>query len=276
MAMKKRSSFILLLEHVHTMEELTDEEFGRFIRAYSDYVENGTEPEFSDRSMRMMWKMVKAFDEMNCLKYSNTSETRQEAGRQGALKRWNRKSDAIATDSKNSKNSNCHNANSKNSKNSNCHNANSKNSLSVSDSVSVSVSDSVSDSVSVIPPVGGIYNAAPSVDMELSKIVQHYQQEIGDFPRSALEKLQKWRQTYSTEMILLAIDRAAEAGKHSWNYVNGILSGWQRDGLRTPGDVAANEQQRQNRQRGKQPSETIDDQLARVMAKMDRERGFEK
>ena len=114
-----------------------------------------------------------------------------------------------------------------------------------------------------------------AVDVELSKIVQHYQQAVGDFPRSALDKLQKWRQEYSTEMILLAIDKATEAGKRSWNYINGILSGWKRDGLRTPGDVEANEQSRQSRPRGKQPTETVDDQLARVLAKMDRERGFE-
>lgn len=118
---KKRTSFILLLEHVRTMEELTDEEFGQFVRAYAAYVESGTEPEFSDRSMRMMWKTVKAFDEMNVQKYSNTSEARQEAGRKGAEKRW--KSDSKAIDA--------------NSKNSKCHFANSKNSLSVSESESV-------------------------------------------------------------------------------------------------------------------------------------------
>ena len=127
----KRSSFILLLEHVHTMEELTDAEFGAFIRAYAAYVEDGTEPTFPDRSMRMMWKTVKAFDEMNCEKYTNTSESRREAGRKGAQKRWN-----------------CHNANSKNS---NCHNANSKNSLSVSDSVSVSDIESIDASASPSP-----------------------------------------------------------------------------------------------------------------------------
>ena len=117
----KRSSFILLLEHVHTMEELTDAEFGAFIRAYAAYVEDGTEPTFPDRSMRMMWKTVKAFDEMNCEKYTNTSESRREAGRKGAQKRWN------------------------------CHNANSKNSLSVSDSVSVSDIESIDASASPSP-----------------------------------------------------------------------------------------------------------------------------
>lgn len=128
--MKKRSSFILLLEHVHTMEELTDAEFGQFVRAYATYVENGTEPDFTDRSMRMMWKTVKAFDEMNVQKYSSTSEARQESGRKGAEKRW--KSDSKTIDA--------------NSKNSNCHNANSKNSLSVSESESESVYKEISPS----------------------------------------------------------------------------------------------------------------------------------
>ena len=94
MAEKKRSSFILLLEHIHTMEELTDEEFGQFVRAYAAYVETGADPEFSDRSMRMMWKTVKAFDKMNTQKYSSTSEARSEAGKRGMKSRWGAKSEA--------------------------------------------------------------------------------------------------------------------------------------------------------------------------------------
>ena len=36
---KPRTSMILLLEHVHAMDDLTDEEFGAFIRNYAQYVE---------------------------------------------------------------------------------------------------------------------------------------------------------------------------------------------------------------------------------------------
>ena len=117
---KPRTSMILLLEHVHAMNELTDEEFGQFIRAYADYVENGIEPGFPDRSMRMMWKTIKSFDEANQHKYSLTVEARREAGRKGAEKRWNQNSKTMDANSKNSK----------------CHNANGKNSLYKSDSVS--------------------------------------------------------------------------------------------------------------------------------------------
>lgn len=140
--MKKRSSFILLLEHVHTMEELSDAEFGQFIRAYAAYVENGTEPDFPDRSMRMMWKTIKAFDELNCKKYVTTSEARREAGQKGAMMRWNSEQQSIANDSKNS----------------NCHFANGKNSL----SDSVSVSDSVSDSAKEIEDASASHSPAKS------------------------------------------------------------------------------------------------------------------
>ena len=204
MSMKKRGSFIMLLEHVHTMDELTDEEFGKFVRAYASYIETGVEPDFSDRSMRMMWKTVKAFDDMNCEKYESTSAARREAGKRGAMKRWAQESKSIANDNKNSK----------------CHFANSKNAL--------SVSDSESDSVVV---VDAATTAADSrTDSDLAEIVQHFQEVIGIFPRSALDKLQRWRGIYSVEIIRAAIDEAAENNVRKWRYVDGVLKGWQADG----------------------------------------------
>lgn len=83
---KPRTSMILLLEHVHAMDELTDEEFGAFIRNYAQYVETGLEPAYdNDRAMRMLWKVVKAFDDMNVQK----RQERIEKNRRSANKRWN-------------------------------------------------------------------------------------------------------------------------------------------------------------------------------------------
>lgn len=208
----------MLLEHVHTMDELTDEEFGKFVRAYASYIETGVEPDFSDRSMRMMWKTVKAFDDMNCEKYESTSAARREAGKRGAMKRWAQESKSIANDNKNSK----------------CHFANSKNAL--------SVSDSESDSVVV---VDAATTAADSrIASDLAEIVQHFQEVIGDFPRSALDKLQRWREVYPAEIIRAAIDEAAENNVRNWRYVDGVLKGWQADGVRTLGDVEARREAR--------------------------------
>lgn len=226
------------------------EQKGRIFEALLDFPE---QPEFEDPMLVMAWDFMADALEENDKKWDETREKRSAAGRKGAE----------ATNGKRQQNA----ANP-----ANADFAEQKQQSAANPTVSVNVNDTVN----VISPNGGVYKGTPAaVDVELSKIVQHYQQAVGDFPRSALDKLQKWRQEYSTEMILLAIDKATEAGKRSWSYINGILSGWKRDGLRTPGDVEANEQSRQARPRGKQPTETVDDQLARVLAKMDRERGFE-
>lgn len=216
----------MLLEHVHTMDELTDEEFGKFVRAYASYVETGVEPDFSDRSMRLMWKTVKAFDDMNCEKYKSTSAARREAGKRGAMKRWAQEGKGIANDNKNNK----------------CHFANSKNAL--------SVSDSESDSVAVVDTAT---TAADSrTDSDLAEIVQHFQRVIGELPPSAFDKLQRWREVYPAEIICKAFDEAAESGHRSWKYVERILKGWQADGVRTLGDVEA---RREARKKPEQPQE---------------------
>ena len=202
------------------MEELSDAEFGQFIRAYAAFVETGIEPNFSDRSLRIMWKTVRAFDQMNCQKYVKTSEARQEAGRKGAEKRWNLRQQSMASDSKNS----------------NCHFANSKNALSVSDSESVAVVDTTAATAST--------TAAPRTDSDLAEIVQHFHQVIGDFPRSALDKLRRYQETFPTEVICRAFDEAAENGVRKWRYIDGILKGWQADGVRTLGDVEARRESR--------------------------------
>lgn len=86
--------------------------------------------------------------------------------------------------------------------------------------------------------------AAPRTDSDLAHIVQHFQAEIGEFPRSALDKLQRYREAFSTELICKAIDEAAENGVRKWRYVDGILKGWQTDGVRTLGDVEARREAR--------------------------------
>lgn len=254
MAKDDKKSFVAYLDWFDALEEYSDAEVGQLMRALARYVQTGEEPSFTDRGMRGNWKFMRGATNRASEKWDETRKKRSEAGKRGNAKRWGTPENI---------------ANVANATNATDDIANIAN-------VAVSVSGSVSDNVSVSGSGSVIDCDHPAaVDVELSKIVQHYQQAVGDFPRSALDRLQKWRQEYSTEMILLAIDKAAEAGKRSWKYINGILSGWKRDGLRTPGDVAANEQNRQARPRGKQPAETVDDQLARVLAKMDRERGFE-
>ena len=86
--------------------------------------------------------------------------------------------------------------------------------------------------------------AASRTDSDLAEIVQHFQQVIGGFPRSALDKLQSYREVFPKELICRAFDEAAESGVRNWRYIDGILRGWQADGVRTLSDVEARREAR--------------------------------
>lgn len=213
MAEKKRSSFILLLEHIHTMEELTDEEFGQFVRAYAAYVETGAEPEFSDRSMRMMWKTVKAFDKMNTQKYSSTSEARSEAGKRGMKNRWGAKSEdnkekkAITNDNKNSK----------------CYFVSNKNNLSVSDSVSVSDSDSSSSK-----------DDSSYIGTRTTKsLVDFFRENIGRLSKTGEKELTGYIERMGADLVYAVMDKCADLGGSSWAYVRKALVEAERLGCKT-------------------------------------------
>ena len=234
MAQDDKKSFVAYLSWFDALEEYSDAEVGRLMRALARYAKTGEEPEFSDRGMRGNWKFMCSDVKRASEKWDETRKKRSNAGKRGMAKRWGKPDDITKITNDNNVNDDI-------------------------TKITVDVDVDVNGDVDVVKR-----DNTAAVDMELSKIVQHYQCAIGDFPRSALEKLQKWRQEYSTEMILLAIDKAAEAGKRSWNYINGILSGWQRDGIRTPGDVAANEQRRQEQPRGKQATESTAEAYANI------------
>ena len=232
MAQDDKKSFVAYLSWFDALEEYSDAEVGQLMRSLARYAKTGEEPEFSDRGMRGNWKFMCSDVKRASDKWDETRKKRSNAGKRGMAKRWGKPDDITKITNDNNVND---------------------------DITKITVDVDVDGDVDVVK-----HDNTAAVDMELSKIVQHYQRAIGNFPRSALEKLQKWRQEYSTEMILLAIDKAAEAGKRSWNYINGILSGWQRDGIRTPGDVAANEQRRQEQPRGKQSTESTAEAYANI------------
>ena len=238
MAQDDKKSFVAYLSWFDALEEYSDAEVGQLMRALARYAKTGEEPEFLDRGMRGNWKFMCSDVKRASEKWDETRKKRSNAGKRGMAKRWGKPDDITKITNDNNVNDDI---------------------TKITVDVDVDVDGDVDGDVDVVKR-----DNTAAVDMELSKIVQHYQRAIGDFPRSALEKLQKWRQEYSTEMISLAIDKAAEAGKRSWNYINGILSGWQRDGIRTPGDVAANEQRRQEQPREKQATESTAEAYANI------------
>lgn len=92
------------------------------------------------------------------------------------------------------------------------------------------------------------------IDNALAKLIQDYEQEIGGFPRSALDKLQTYRAEAGDEMVHLAIHEAAQHNGRSWSYLDSVLSTWRKEGVKTPGDLAARrERMRSRRQQPQTP-----------------------
>lgn len=119
-------------------------------------------------------------------------------------------------------------------------------------------------------------NGSPTVDAGLAEIIRSFEDNLGGFPPAAREDLLGWREIFTDDLILLAIKKAALAGVRKWSYVNGILKVWKNEGVRTLGDVQSRDERRNNLTgNARNPAEDVGSQLDRVLAKMDKERGFE-
>lgn len=104
------------------------------------------------------------------------------------------------------------------------------------------IEDNIED-ILVIKDNGG---SDPRLDADFGRIVRAFEENIGSFPPIMRDSLQRWREQFSTEMILLAIAEGAKNGAHRWNYIDSILRGWKKNNIRTPGDFEAWESKRKS------------------------------
>ena len=251
---------------------LDDKAFREVFLAMAGYVQSGTEPDLLEPIEQLAFESMRQFLDENIKTYQRTVEANRENGRKGGRPRKTAETDGLLekpkktdgflkkpmeTEENPSKPKETHENQSTKYK------------------VQSTADTKVSDTTTVVEH---------DLDADLSKIARHFQEAFGDLPPSVGYKISSWRQTFSAEMIILAINRAAEAGKRNWTYVDGTLRNWKRDGIKTPAEVAASDEQWQSRQQqarlgsatgGKKPAESVDDQLTRVLANMDRKRGFE-
>nr|DAZ08690.1 MAG TPA: Putative primosome component [Caudoviricetes sp.] len=205
-------------------QDYTNEEIGLIVRDLYSYADRGIEPsQYADRGMRGLWRSMKDGVDKDFSKYREKSKKNSDA----AKARWEKQmqkesSDGVCADADALLETQM--------------DANASERMHLHPTYTSTSTITATD----IPPTA----ADSRTDLELSKIVQHYQRAIGDFPRSALDKLQKWRETFPADVLCAAFDEAAEAGHRAWKYVDGILKGWQTDGVRTLGDVAARREAR--------------------------------
>lgn len=243
------------------LDILPPEQYKNTLTKMRQYVEHGEEPEGLEPMEQMAFESLRAFMNENVKTYQRAVLAHREAGRKGGRPKKTEDNHLVSD------------------KNQMEQNGFSEKPTETNSPLKYKVQSTTDTNVSDITTVVVTQSSA---DVDLARIVQQYEAVIGTFPRSALDKLQGWRELYSTEMILLAIDRAAEANKRYWAYINGILSNWKREGVRTLGDVEASDENHKRQQArpgsatgGRKSAESVDDQLTRVLANMDRKRGFE-
>lgn len=252
---------LLLFTSFKLLNILPDAEFRHVINAMKDYVESGAEPEgLSDIELLAFESQRKAMDD-NIEFYRHTVLVNRENGRKGGRPRKPKETDGFSKETEKT-------------------DGFSEKPMATHSPPILKIKDYSDTNVSDIPTTAT--TAEHDLDADLAKIASHFQEVFGDLPPSVYYKVKSWREKFSTEMILLAIDRAAEAGKRNWTYVDGTLRGWKRDGIKNPASVAASDEQWQSRKQqgnragnARKPAEDVGSQLDRVLAKMDKERGFE-
>ena len=253
---------LIPFDKLKLLDILDDAAFRQVFRAMASYVKSGAEMEGLEPIEQVAFESMRPFLDENIKTYQRAVIAHREAGRKGGRPKKKEDNQEVQEETK-------ENQMEPNGFSEEPNETNSPLKYKVQSTTDTNVSD-----------ITTVVVKQSSADVDLARIVKQYEASIGTFPRSALDKLQGWREVFGTEMILLAINKAAESGKRSWNYINGILSNWQHSGVHTPGDAAASdENHKRPTSRGsspRQPAESTRDQLARVLGNMDKERGFEK
>ena len=135
----QKKSFVLYADLKEPLQDLSDEHLGQLFRAVFDYVDDGTEPQFSG-ILKLAFAFVKTLLDRNTEKYRQTVERRRAAGRAGGLASAAARRQKAEEEAQNAENTQANATDA--SKRSRAQRLN-------HDSVSVSVSDSVSDSDTV-------------------------------------------------------------------------------------------------------------------------------
>ncbi len=90
----KNKALLLLHEHYCAINILSDEEAGKLLKAVFEYDINGTEPEFEDKALTVVFLTLRHFLDSNRIRYENISRKRSE----NAKKRWESIREADADD----------------------------------------------------------------------------------------------------------------------------------------------------------------------------------
>lgn len=241
MSLKGKSPESIVLRFVwleNLTQDYTNDEIGKIVRDLYSYAKEGTNPQqYEDRGMRGLWRSMKDGIDKDFAKYREKSEKAAAS----ANARWGK---AAQASSESEMQSNA--------------NASEKMQTHLTECDGMHSHRTYTDictCTATATPEAPAAAADSRTDSGLAEIVQHFERVIGIFPRSALDKLQRYCDSIPAEVICKAFDEAAESGHRSWKYANGILKSWQADGVCTLGDV---EVRREARKKPEQQPERLE------------------
>lgn len=208
-------SFVFYRSFYESMAELSDAERLELMDAICEYVLNDNEVKLSNVSTRALFRIIKETLKSNVEKQKNGSRGGRPPNKKPVVSEQ---------------------------KTSGLQNKNHR--LQKSESTATATATATATDTATDNAAGAaLENAAaasaedPRLDTALARIIRRYEDDIGSFPRSALQPLQRWRRKLGDELIGLAIGEAAENNARSWRYVDRVLSSWEKEGVRTAGDV---------------------------------------
>lgn len=226
-------------EYLEEMDILSDAEFGRLCRALLQYSMDGKEGQL-EGAEKVLWKRVKRQEDRFKESYKEQAQSKKNAGKKGAEKRWHGMagdSTAIAKDGKaitgmagDSKNA--------------------YTKTKTETETNILSSDDEENTRASAPPSG------PSSS---GSAVSFFLDRVNPTPAAAtLELLADYERDLGPEVCIRAMLEALDAGKPDWRYIQGILRNKRRDGIRSLAAWDAHEAKRKKQTSGKEDQNGTD------------------
>lgn len=206
-----RNYMPLPYEWIEEMDELSDAEFGRLMRASARYSRDGTPIALSGNE-RFYAKRVMAQQDRYQENYNETSDKRREAGKKGAAKRWDSKNgNAILPLANDSKNGN------------------------------IEIKTEIKTD-NPLPSGSRITGAA---------VADYLNRVNPSASQRSLDELTAYEQEMGSDVCSRAFDIALDNKVTSWSYIKAILSKWQSLGVKCLADIAEKDKKTESTKKGK-------------------------
>ncbi len=230
--MKTRNYTALPDEYLEEMQELSDAEYGRLVRALQKYGMTG-EMEKLCGNERFYVKRVCNREDRYQAEFAEAAKKKSSSGKKGAENRWNGKNgNAIPNDSKNG------NAISDDGKNSSAIFQDGKNGNTNTDTKA-----NTDTKLSTAGAVDNTRATAAMRDPAVARVMTEYMDKINPTPSPiCLEELVSFVEDLGAEVCIYAIHKSLDEKCTKWSYTKGILRNFAADGIRCLADIQAQDQ----------------------------------